>query len=357
MKLFKFANQADVEIKDLLALPSGQGLRGSSEISPLIQRKLLKELDQASAPAAPAPKPGPPPASEPPVAAVDRARDASPEQALAVHQVARQLGTFKDDIIDVLRAVTAERTWTADSLLDPAIVSIVRVEFARRRAPDGAVRRAAVARPRASRSRQELAGLRVQSFKPPASAGERALEEVLRGLPTGLALVGVDIATYDKTTDVDAIVVLPSLIATVEVKDTARAGTIAAFLNGPWEVDGQPFQGHGVGPTNQAIQQARILGSARQERPELAKLQRIPATIGVHGPAHFETRPLYEISADCFSFNVEDAVEALDACARRSPARVTVGQVQAMFSWMGVSPSMTFTREELALFGFQEYAA
>ncbi len=207
------------------------------------------------------------------------------------------------------------------------------------------------------RSREQLLPVRVQVVKPPETPGERALAEILRKLPEGLALVGVDIADFDKTIDVDAIVLLPNLLATVEVKDTVRVGVIEPYLNGPWEVDGQPFQGHGGGPTNQAVQQARVLGSARKEKPELSSLKQIPATIGVYGQAHFTNRPLHERTADCYSYNVEDAVDALRACGQRMGAVVTAGHVQALFAWLQLSPSLCFSREELRVFGFQEYAA
>ena len=358
MKLFKLANQESVDVKNLLSLPSAFGLRASSDVSTLLQRKLLRELGQlpvdVGAPqTAPLLKPGPRPVQDVPEL-VARPDTAGP---LAVHQLARQLGTYKDDVIEVLRAVTGQGSWSADSVVDDELIALTRVEYARRRAPEGAVRRAAAARPRAARPLHELSALRVQAFKPPGTPGEKALEAALRRMPAGIALVGVDIAGYDRTTDVDAIVVMPNLLATVEVKDTTRVGTISAFVNGPWEVDGQPFQGHGVGPTNQAMQQARVLGSARKERPELASLQRVPATIGVHGRAYFETRPLYVVSPDCFSYNVDDTVEALRECADKLQATVNVGHVQALFAWLRISSSMCFTRQELEMFGFAEFAA
>jgi hypothetical protein len=286
-------------------------------------------------------------------------REATEPQAgdALVFQLARELVTYVDNVIAALRDVSGRSRWTPSDVVAPEIADAVRSSFSRRNNSEARSAGAPV-RPRV-RPSEVLETLRVQCVKDCTTKGEEALAERLRGLSKGIVLMGVDLPSTGsgRNTDVDAIVCLPSLVATVEVKDTRKEGVISAFRNGPWLVDGEEFQDCGRSPVGQALQQARVLGGARSERVELRDLHRVPATVGVFGKVQFERRPLFAVSEECFGFNVDDAVPALTECAGIAGARVTIGHMLAVFEWLELSPALRFSRSELEMLGFSEQAA
>ncbi|MRK01380.1 hypothetical protein GEV27_07565 [Aeromicrobium sp. S22] len=78
---------------------------------------------------------------------------------------------------------------------------------------------------------------------PPTTNGEVVLAQELEKIGHGLVVLNATIAVGSQEREVDALVILPVGIFTVEQKDTALVGTLEVPTNGPPTVDGRVMDG------------------------------------------------------------------------------------------------------------------
>lgn len=102
---------------------------------------------------------------------------------------------------------------------------------------------------------------------PPTTMGEVALSAELQKLGSGLVVLNATIAVGTQEREVDAIVILPIGVFTVEQKDTRLTGTLELPTNGPPTIDDHPMAGGDH--RSQARKQSQLLASLAAEEPRI----------------------------------------------------------------------------------------
>ena len=110
---------------------------------------------------------------------------------------------------------------------------------------------------------------------------ERQVLEACRHLP-GVLVLGAHATAGSRTREIDAVLLSPTGLYTIEAKGTRQAGTVTAHANEPWTVDGQPadFAG-GPNPLRQGRGAAQCLRAALNAAGVATPF--IPALIVVSG--------------------------------------------------------------------------
>lgn len=100
--------------------------------------------------------------------------------------------------------------------------------------------------------------IRAAAGSAPGSSAEEALTKALEG-GSGVLLRNFLVTSGRSVREVDTILLMPSGIATVEVKGTRRSGEVTPSLNGPWKIGGAEadFSG-GPNPIPQARKSAQL---------------------------------------------------------------------------------------------------
>lgn len=110
---------------------------------------------------------------------------------------------------------------------------------------------------------------------------ERRVRDACQHLP-GVLVLGAMVGTGSRLREIDAVLLSPTGLFTVEAKGTRQAGVVATHVNQPWTVDGQPaaFAG-GANPLRQARQGAQMLRAALDAADVDSPF--IPAIVAVSG--------------------------------------------------------------------------
>lgn len=360
MQAYKLANELGITFAELQSLPSGGQLRKQTmAISPLVQQRLREELADRQH--------STPDSETSGLHLVEDVRPLSLDETppdepsgragqVRVWELGRELNKPAERISDVLRGQTGQRYgWSPNDAVPQELAEHVRAALSgesssmqvRRASPPSLVR--------AARSQEELEEVRVQVFSDKPTPGERYLAEALRRLDGALAYVCTFLPNGGNSVEIDALVISPSHVAVIEVKDTMQHGMVTPALNGPWQVGDEELQGGKSSPAQQVLRQARVVGSSRKEVPALRSLPPVPGFVAVHGSVHFQFRPLHQVAnTECFGFKSTDVVAAVKAYAERCRGTVTVGQVLALMELLDVSRPIRLTRQELGSLGFPE---
>lgn len=361
MQAYKLANELGITFAELQSLPSGGQLRKQTmSISTLVQQRLKEEWTSRHTKIADFQPPdlhlvedvGPQSLDEvPPTPASDPGLG-----HVKVWELGRELNKPAERIIDVLREETGQRYgWSPNDPMPPEMVERVRAALSGKGSGTQVRRASPPSLVRAARSHEELEAVRVQIFSDKPTSGEKYLAEALRSLDAGLAYVCTFVPNGGNSVEIDALVISPSHVAVIEVKDTSQQGRVTPALNGPWLVGHEELHGGKSSPAQQVLRQARVIGSSRKEVPGLRRLPPVPGFVAVHGSVHFQFRPLHQVAnTECYGFKSTDVVAAIKTYGERCQSSVTVGQVLALMELLDVSRSLRLTRQELGRLGFSE---
>lgn len=176
-------------------------------------------------------------------------------------------------------------------------------------------------------------GCRTYQCAPPATHGERMLAVNLGSLPCGLVILSPIVPRRDDDREIDAIVLTPGGVVTVEQKDVPRGtGRLRFPLNASPECDGRPLPNLD-GARRQARLHAQTLASLMREDPR-TDLGFISAVLSVEGAA--------EVEADGHRGGVwlsttEDVVTVIGQCLTQRPFPVSMSSALEALERLGVA--------------------